>query len=195
MEKKVGVLALQGGVSEHINLLKKIENVSPIPVKKAKQIPGLDALIIPGGESTTIGKLLKKYDMIDAIKELNHRNKPIWGTCAGLILLADKIENEDMIHLGLIEITVKRNAFGSQLDSFITKKIIPAISPEPVELVFIRAPIITAVGEEVRILAKIEDKIVAAEKDNILVTSFHPELTDNPTFHQYFINKIIKPKE
>jgi len=191
MEKKVGVLALQGGVSEHIDLLKEIENVSPIPVKKAEQIPGLDALIIPGGESTTIGKLLKKYDMIDAIKELNHWNKPIWGTCAGLILLADKIENEDMIHLGLIEITVKRNAFGSQLDSFITKKIIPAVSPEPVELVFIRAPIITAVGEDVRILAKIEDKIVAAEKDNILVTSFHPELTDNPTFHQYFINKII----
>lgn len=191
MEKKVGVLALQGGVSEHIDLLKEIENVSPIPVKKAEQIPGLDALIIPGGESTTIGKLLKKYDMIDAIKELKHRNKPIWGTCAGLILLADKIENEDMIHLGLIEITVKRNAFGSQLDSFITKKIIPAVSPEPVELVFIRAPIITAVGEDVRILAKIEDKIVAAEKDNILVTSFHPELTDNPTFHQYFINKII----
>ena len=189
------MLDLQGDVKEHINILNKVENVRPINIKKAEELKNISALIIPGGESTSMGKLLKKYDFVKAIKDFHNTGKPIWGTCAGLILLSRKIEGNtndcnNSFNLGLIDITVKRNAFGSQLNSFITESIIPAISPEPLELVFIRAPIITDWGPQVKILARVKGKIVAVEQKNVLATAFHPELTKSTIIHQYFINKI-----
>ena len=194
-KKKVGVLALQGGVREHLKSLNQLKNVQGIKIKYPDQLPEVDALIIPGGESTTISKLLKKYNFIQAIKLLNQKQKPIWGTCAGLILLAKKVINADQKKsipetLGFIDITVKRNSYGSQLNSFICKQSIKKISPQPIELVFIRAPIISKVGSQVKVIAKVEDEIVAAEQENIIVTSFHPELTDDIKTHQYFIEKI-----
>ncbi len=191
MTIKVGVLALQGGISEHLEMLKKLK-VTPSIIKKGSDFKELSGLIIPGGESTTMEKLMKKYNLINPIKELHKMGKPIWGTCAGLILLARKVEDNYPSSLGLIDITVKRNAYGSQLDSFITTRVLPGISPQPLELVFIRAPLITTVGQNVRVLGTINRNIIAAEEKNVLVTSFHPELTGNPAFHHYFINKILK---
>lgn len=191
MTVKVGILALQGGISEHQEMLKKIK-VTPSIIKKESDLKGIDGLIIPGGESTTIKKLMLKYNLIEPIKQLHRQGKPIWGTCAGLILLARDIEgNNYPPGLGFIDISVKRNAYGSQLNSFITSKVIPEVSPEPIEMVFIRAPLITSTGPDVKVLTTVNQNIVAAEERNILVTSFHPELTSNPAFHQYFIEKII----
>jgi pyridoxal 5'-phosphate synthase pdxT subunit len=190
MKKRVGVLALQGGFIEHIIMLRKINNVEAIQIKQIEELKNLDALIIPGGESTSIAKLIKLYKFTEAIKKMASDGKFIWGTCAGLILLARELEGGMPGLLGLIDIQVKRNAFGSQLDSFIDRKIVPAFSSEPIEMVFIRAPIISSTGNNVQIIAKINDNIVAAEEVNILVTSFHPELTENTAVHKYFLNKI-----
>ena len=195
---RVGILALQGGVREHLKSLSRLDFVRAEKVKYPKQLPELEALIIPGGESTTIGKLIHRNNFIKPLQQFNKKGKPIWGTCAGLILLARKVINrksnrgDKNYNLGLLDITVKRNAYGSQLSSFITEQKITAISSQPIKLVFIRAPIITEVGRNINILARVKGNIVAAEKDNLLVTSFHPELTEDPALHQYFVNKILK---
>ncbi len=190
MKKTVGILDLQGGVAEHYNILKKFDDIRVFKIKKPQELINIDGLIIPGGESTTIGKLIKKYGFKEPIIEMYRQKKPLWGTCAGLIILAEKIEGQNFNYLGIIDITVRRNAYGSQLNSFITKKSIPLFSKNLIELVFIRAPIITEVGLDVRILARVQDNIVAVEKDNVLLTSFHPELTDDIAVHSYFINKL-----
>ncbi len=190
METKIGVLALQGGVAEHLNHLNQIENVQAVAVKKPEELNSCLGLIIPGGESTTMRKLIKDYDFKKAIKDFNQQQKVIWGSCAGLILLAAEIEGENEEQLALLDIKVKRNAFGSQLDSFIEKDIIPKVSADPQELVFIRAPLITKVAENVEILYQKEDQIAAVESKNIIATSFHPELTESTIFHQYFIEKV-----
>ncbi|BBE29961.1 pyridoxal 5'-phosphate synthase subunit PdxT [Tepiditoga spiralis] len=185
--KKVGVLDLQGGVEEHINLLDKIDNVESIRIKKAEQIDSIDALILPGGESTTMSKLIKKYNLSEKIKNFKG---PIWGTCAGLILLSKKIENDEKTEtLKLLDITVKRNAFGSQLNSFIKKEKISVLQ-YPFEMVFIRAPIISKTNNNVEIIAKTNDKIVGIKQGNIIGTSFHPELTNDKSFHEYFLSLI-----
>jgi 5'-phosphate synthase pdxT subunit len=188
----VGVLALQGGVKEHIKLLNHLSEVTAIPIKKSKQLKKIDGLILPGGESTTIGKLINIFDLKEEIIKLAKSGVPIWGTCAGMILLAKKIinEKEQQNHLNLMNITVKRNAYGNQLNSFKTRTKIPKISNEKLPLVFIRAPYVVDFDPQVEILLELKNKIVAVEENNLLATSFHPELDQNLKIHQYFIDKI-----
>ncbi|TDO94665.1 5'-phosphate synthase pdxT subunit [Halanaerobium saccharolyticum] len=190
MKIKVGVLALQGGVAEHLDHLNQIENVQALAVKKPEELNSCAGLIIPGGESTTIRKLIKAYNFKKAIRKFYQQQKVIWGSCAGLILLAAEVEGEKEEQLGLLDIKVKRNAFGSQLNSFIEKAVIPKISDSIQELVFIRAPLITEVGRGIEILYQKEGQIAAVESKNLIGTSFHPELTDSNAFHQYFVSKI-----
>jgi 5'-phosphate synthase pdxT subunit len=180
----VGILDLQGGVEEHFNAINKIKGVNAFRIKKKEQLNQINGLIIPGGESTTLNKLIKLYGFVESIIDFS-KEKPIWGTCAGLIILSRR-------YLNLIDIEVQRNAFGRQSSSFIEKDYIPKISKNLIEMVFIRAPIITDIGSEVNILKKIDGKIVAAETKNILVTSFHPELTEQTEVQEYFIEKIKK---
>lgn len=186
---KVGVLSFQGGVIEHLNQIKSLGHIG-IEVKKEEDLNEIDAIILPGGESTTIGKLLKITGLIEPLKEKIKNGLPTWGTCAGMILLANEIEGEETRHLQLMDIRVRRNAFGTQIDSFKTQKLIEGVSKGEIELIFIRAPYITKVGKTVSILCKIDNKIVAVKQDNIIATSFHPELTDDLTFLQYFLKGI-----
>ncbi|MCD5414344.1 MAG: pyridoxal 5'-phosphate synthase glutaminase subunit PdxT [Clostridiales bacterium] len=187
---KVGVLALQGSVSEHIDMLNRIENVCPVEVKTSEQINEVDALILPGGESTTIGKLLVDFSLHDLLKKRIINGMPVWGTCAGMILLAKKLLPEAHTHLEVMDICVKRNAYGSQACSFETAAFIPSISPKPISLAFIRAPYIESVGKQVEILCTVDNNIVAARENNMLATSFHPEVTDDESVHRYFVRMI-----
>jgi len=190
---KVGVLSFQGGVIEHLNQIKSLGHIG-VEVKKEKDLNDIDAIILPGGESTTIGNLLKITGLIEPLKEKIKNGLPTWGTCAGMILLANEIDGQELKHLQLMDIKVRRNAFGTQIDSFETKKVIDEVSDEEIELVFIRAPYITELKENVKILCKVDNKIVAAKQDNIIVTSFHPELTNDLSFLKYFLKNayIIK---
>ncbi|OCL28006.1 glutamine amidotransferase subunit PdxT [Orenia metallireducens] len=191
---KIGVLSLQGGVAEHLEVLNQIPDVFPLSVKKKEDFVDLDGLILPGGESTTLGKLLTIFDLKDTIIDLAKRGLPIWGTCAGMILLAKEIDGEDS-HLNLMDISVKRNGYGNQLASFKTMKLIPKISDAEIPLVFIRAPYINQVTNDVEVLLELDNKIVAVEQDNLLATSFHPELAEDLRVHEYFINKVRKSIE
>ncbi|KUG04535.1 pyridoxine biosynthesis glutamine amidotransferase, glutaminase subunit [hydrocarbon metagenome] len=187
---KVGVLALQGAVAEHIHCLQKIDGVQVVEVRKAEHLLDIDALILPGGESTTIGKLLREYGMIEPLRDLIQAGLPVWGTCAGMILLARDIVNEDEVYLDVLDVSVRRNAYGSQLDSFQSSAVIPGVAEHDIPLTFIRAPYIEKCGPEAEILLVLDGNIVAVEHNNILATSFHPELTEDLTFHKYFIKKI-----
>ncbi|MEN8904540.1 MAG: pyridoxal 5'-phosphate synthase glutaminase subunit PdxT, partial [Clostridiales bacterium] len=173
--------------------LSMLVDVNPCKIKLKKDLENLDGLILPGGESTTIGKLLKIYNMFDTLKEKIEDGLPVWGTCAGMILLANDIVDENIVYLGVLNASVKRNAYGSQLDSFYSKAAIKQISKNEIPLVFIRAPWINKISDDVEILLKIDDKIVAVKEHNILATSFHPELTDSLEFHKYFV-EICKNK-
>jgi pyridoxal 5'-phosphate synthase pdxT subunit len=184
---KIGVLALQGGVIEHINHINSLGHEG-IEVKKVTDLKDIQGIILPGGESTTIGKLLKERDIIIPLKEKILDGFPVWGTCAGMILLAKEIENEPSGYLKVMDIQVRRNAYGSQIDSFKTESIISEVSSSPLPLVFIRAPFITKVSQNVEALSTISGKIVMARQDNMLVSSFHPELTKNLEFHKYFLS-------
>ncbi|OAB47782.1 pyridoxal 5'-phosphate synthase glutaminase subunit PdxT [Paenibacillus antarcticus] len=185
---KVGVLALQGAVTEHIRSI-ELAGVEAVAVKKIEELADVQGLIIPGGESTTIGKLMRKYGFIEAIRNFSAAGKPIFGTCAGLIVLAKRIEGQDEAHLALMDITVARNAFGRQRESFETDLEIKGID-ESVRAVFIRAPLITSVGNQVEILSTYQDEIVTARQGHLLVSSYHPELTDDYRLHQYFVDMI-----
>ncbi|EKS4342988.1 MULTISPECIES: pyridoxal 5'-phosphate synthase glutaminase subunit PdxT [Clostridium] len=191
---KVGVLDLQGSVAEHMKILEKIENVEPVRVKYKEDLDDIQGIILPGGESTTLGKLLKDFNIYDTLKEKIEKGLPVWGTCAGMILLAKDIQGQKESYFKVIDIKVKRNAYGSQLNSFSIEEMLEDIDKEPVELVFIRAPYITTVGSNVTILKRVRKNIVAAKEKNVLVTSFHPELTEDTRFHKYFIDKFIKNK-
>lgn len=189
---RVGVLALQGSVVEHLDRLKQCG----AEAEAVKTLPGLmevDGLIIPGGESTTMGKLLKAFGLLDPLKKRIREGLPVWGTCAGLILLAQTVIGGEMPRPGTMAITVRRNAYGTQLDSFETSGIIPAVSPEPLPLVFIRAPYIEAVGPEVTVLHQLDGHITAACQDRMLVTAFHPELTEDCRVHRFFIDRFVTP--
>jgi len=183
----IGVLDLQGGVQEHLDHLRRIE-VAARPVKRAAELAGLAGLIIPGGESTCLSRLLAIFGLDRAIRQAYDGGLKLWGTCAGAILLARENVGETPC-LGLMDIVVSRNAFGSQLDSFQGEALAPAVAGEPIPLTFIRAPKIVRVGEGVRILLPMDDYIAAAEDDRILVTVFHPELTPSLAFHRYFARK------
>lgn len=187
MSKVIGVLSYQGSVVEHMKSLSKIEGITPMEVKTLEGINSVDALIIPGGESTTISKLLKIFGLFEPLKKRIQEGMPVWGTCAGLILLANEIVGEQA-HLQCMDIKVKRNAYGSQLDSFSCDYVIPEFSQKPLPLVFIRAPYIENVGKEVKVLCELDGHIVCARQNNMLVTSFHPELTEDTTIHEYFCN-------
>ncbi|HIG0358484.1 TPA: pyridoxal 5'-phosphate synthase glutaminase subunit PdxT [Clostridium sporogenes] len=191
---KVGVLDLQGSVVEHVKILEKIDNIEPIRVKYKEDLDNIQGIILPGGESTTLGKLLKDFHIYDTLKEKIEKGLPVWGTCAGMILLAKDIEGQEEAYFKAIDIKVKRNAYGSQLNSFFIEEMLEDIDREPIELVFIRAPYITTVGSNVTILKKVNGNIVAAKEKNVLVTSFHPELTEDTRFHKYFIDKFIRNK-
>lgn len=182
---KIGVLALQGAVAEHIRSL-EAAGAEAVAVKQAEQLDELDGLVLPGGESTTIGKLMRKYHFMDAIRSFAGQGKPVFGTCAGLIVLADRIEGQEEAHLRLMDMTVARNAFGRQRESFETDLTIKGID-EPVRAVFIRAPLIKEVGPEVEVLSTYKDEIVAARQGHLLASSFHPELTDDYSLHAYFV--------
>lgn len=183
----IGVLDLQGGVQEHLDHLRRI-GVAGRPVKRAAEFAELAGLIIPGGESTCLSRLLKIFGLDDAIRQSYDHGLKLWGTCAGAILLARENVGETPF-LELIDIAVHRNAFGSQLDSFHRDALVPAVAREPIPLTFIRAPKITQIGAGVRVLLQVDDYIAAAEDDQILVTVFHPELTPSLAFHRYFARK------
>ena len=187
----IGVLALQGDFSEHISMLKRL-GVAASEVRLPRDLAGLDGLIIPGGESTTIGKLAVAYDLMEPLRQFG-REKAIWGTCAGAIFLS-KDARRDQPLLGLMDITVIRNAFGAQVDSFEADLEIDALkqatqTEAPYHAVFIRAPIIENVSGEAKILSALADgRIVAAQQGKLLATSFHPELTGDTRFHEYFLS-------
>lgn len=184
----VGVLALQGAFLEHEKMLEKL-NVDFIEIRKKEDLKThIDALILPGGESTTIGKLLKDLDIYEDLKLMIQQGLPTFGTCAGMILLAKKLYNDDTVHLGLMDIEVKRNAYGRQLGSFVVNQDFQNMGTIP--MVFIRAPYIQSVKENVEVFCVVNDNIVGARQDNMLVTSFHPELTSSTKVHEYFINMI-----
>ncbi len=183
----IGVLDLQGDVVEHLDHLDRL-GVAARRVKESSQLAGLRGLILPGGESTCLARLLGLFGLDAAIKSAYEGGMKIWGTCAGAILLATRVTGEKP-HLGLIDMEIERNGFGSQLDSFQLVAHVPAVSPEPVPLTFIRAPKIRSVGAGVEILLQGEDYIAAVETPGALATVFHPELTDNLAFHRYFARK------
>lgn len=186
----IGVLSLQGGVIEHIKQITELGH-NPVEVKKVEDLKHVQGIILPGGESTTMGKLLNVTGLMEPLRQKIRGGLPTWGTCAGMILLAKEIENDDKRHITLMNIKVKRNAFGTQVDSFKTNKIVKNVSDKAIELVFIRAPYVTEISNEVEVLCKVDDKIVAVREKNIVATSFHPELTPDVTFLRYFINKVI----
>ena len=185
----VGVLALQGDFAEHESILRRL-GVATREVRVASDLAGLDALIIHGGESTTITRLLGAYDLLQPLRDFG-ASRPLWGTCAGMIVMAKHATDLDRETLELMDIEVKRNAFGRQVDSFETDILIDEVDGGPVHAVFIRAPIIESVGVGVRTLGKIEGQgVVAARQGHFLVTSFHPELTDDTRMHSYFLSFI-----
>jgi 5'-phosphate synthase pdxT subunit len=183
----IGVLDLQGGVQEHLDHLRRI-GVAGRPVKRAADLAGLAGLIIPGGESTCLSRLLTLFGLRPAIEQAYREGLKLWGTCAGAILLARENVGEAP-YFGLIDIAVNRNAFGSQLDSFNREALVPTVAPEPIPLTFIRAPKIVGIGAGVQVLLALDDYIAAAENEQILVTVFHPELTSSLAFHRYFARK------
>ena len=183
----VGVLALQGAFREHVAAVASL-GATAREVRQLKDIEGIDALIIPGGESTTIGKLLNEWNMLEPLRQRILDGMPVYGSCAGLILLCRDIENSDQPRLGVLDATVRRNAFGRQVDSFETNLSIPEIGADPLPAVFIRAPVITGVGAGVKVLAEVNGQAVAVRQNNILATSFHPELTPDTRMHSYFLS-------
>lgn len=185
----IGVLALQGAVEEHLKAISH-SGSRGVAVKYASQLDELDGLILPGGESTAIRRLMQQYDLFTPLKAFSQAGKGLFGTCAGLVLLATDIEGGDE-GLGLINCSVQRNGFGRQKDSFEAELAIPVIGAPAFRAVFIRAPWIRRVGDKVEVLATFEDKIVAARSDNILVTAFHPELTGDHRLIEYFISQCL----
>ena len=194
--KKIGVLALQGDVREHFSAIEDCGAIAA-EVKRPSDLENLNGLIIPGGESTTIAKLLRIFDLFEPLQKALRNGLPVYGSCAGMILLAKKIIDgtSDQETLEVIDITVKRNAFGRQVDSFEQELLIPEIDSEPFNAIFIRAPWIEKIGADVKSLAEIKslgglEHSVLARSKNVLVSSFHPELTGDLRVHRYFIDKI-----
>ncbi|AND85428.1 pyridoxal 5'-phosphate synthase glutaminase subunit PdxT [Clostridium tyrobutyricum] len=185
---KIGVLSFQGGVKEHMDHIKSL-GTDAVEIKDCRQLDEIDGIILPGGESTTMGKLLEITKMMQPLREKILNGLPVWGTCAGMILLANSIEDSKS-YLSVIDISVRRNAYGSQIDSFRDYALIPEVSDFKIPLVFIRAPFITHLGDNVKRLCTIRENVVAARHDNVLVTSFHPELTEDLKFHEYFLSMI-----
>jgi 5'-phosphate synthase pdxT subunit len=189
---RVGVLALQGDFREHLKVLSDL-GAEAVSVRRPEELDSVAGLIIPGGESSVMDKLTRLFAMAEPLKKAIQAGLPVYGTCAGLIMLADEVLDsiDGQQSLGGLDVSVRRNAFGSQLDSFETDLTVPVIGEAPLHAVFIRAPIVERVGNSVRVLAVLDDgRIVAVEQGNLLGTSFHPEVTNDPRFHEYFLTKI-----
>ena len=189
---RVGVLALQGDFREHLAVLNGL-GAEAVPVKRPEELDSVEGLVIPGGESSVMDKLSRMFGLADPLKRFIAEGNPVYGTCAGLIMLADTVLDsiDGQQTLGGFDLVVRRNAFGSQLDSFETDLDVPVLEGPPVHAVFIRAPIVEAVGEKARALASLADgRVVAVEQGNLLGTSFHPEITGETRFHEYFLDKV-----
>jgi 5'-phosphate synthase pdxT subunit len=186
---KIGVLAIQGAVAEHIYALSRL-NVEAVPVRLPADLNGLGAMILPGGESTTISKLLAEYHIAEPLQKLAAEGFPLFGTCSGLILLAKKVTNRGVGSLGVIDIEVERNAFGRQVDSFETELSVTRFHNGSFHGIFIRAPVITRVGPGVEILSRLNGNAVAVQQGKNIACAFHPELTDDLRFHRYFIDLV-----
>ncbi|EHO80187.1 pyridoxal 5'-phosphate synthase glutaminase subunit PdxT [Fusobacterium ulcerans] len=186
---KIGILALQGAFQEHKNILDSL-NIDNCLVKTKEQLKDIDGIILPGGESTAMGKLLRDFDILEPLKEKIKNGFPVFGTCSGMILLAEKLSNSEVVHLGVMGIEVKRNAYGRQLGSFETLGDFKGIDKK-VKMVFIRAPYVENIKEGVEILSVVNGNITAVREKNMLAVSFHPELTDDTSVHKYFLD-IVK---
>ena len=187
---RIGVLASQGAFAEHISILRQL-NVEAVPVRLPEELRGVDGLIIPGGESTTISRLISAYKLMDEIGTLAKNGIPVFGTCAGMIMMARDISDNNLVPLGLMNITVRRNAFGRQRESFETELSIPDLGEKPFPGVFIRAPAVEKQDSDVEVLSRLDDNtIVAARQGKLLAAAFHPELTSDLRFHQYFLDIV-----
>lgn len=186
----IGVLALQGDFREHREALERLGASAP-EVRLPKDLEGLDGLIIPGGESTSIARLMRTSGLLDPLRKLAADGVPIWGTCAGMILLAKRLDETGMPALLAMDIAVRRNAFGRQVDSFEADLMVPVLGDPPFHAVFIRAPVIEAVGPGVEVLTRLPDGTpVAAREGHLLATAFHPELTRDSRFHRFFLREV-----
>jgi len=187
---KIGVLALQGAFIEHISIMQQL-GVAASPVRLPNELSGLDGLIIPGGESTSILNLMQSFDLIQPLREFAQAGSPILGTCAGMICLANKVSNSNMETLALMDMEVRRNAFGRQVDSFETELLVPALGHKPFTAIFIRAPVIKRAGQQVEILTRLPNgNAVAAKQGKLVATAFHPELSHDLRFHSYFLQIV-----
>jgi 5'-phosphate synthase pdxT subunit len=188
-DMKIGVLALQGAFIEHEKKLREL-GAEAVEVRLPEDLDGLDGLIIPGGESTTIGKLAVEYGLVEPLRQFA-QDKPTWGTCAGMIFLAKDIGIDKQPILGLMDIHVNRNAFGRQVDSFEVDLPLSVLGDEPLHAIFIRAPVVTKANKGVNVLARLPDgRIVAVQQGHLLATAFHPELTDDNRLHEYFLSMV-----
>jgi 5'-phosphate synthase pdxT subunit len=187
---EIGVLALQGAVSEHIEMLRKI-GANAYPVRKAEEIEHIDGIVIPGGESTTMGRLIKSFELEEVIRKRFNKGMQIYGTCAGMILLSNRIEGFDQFKFGFIDLKIIRNAFGRQVDS---KEIDLNVKgfDTPFHAIFIRAPVGKEPGKNVEVLAEVPEGIVFARENNVLVSAFHPELGNDTRVHEYFLDMVKK---
>ena len=185
----VGILAVQGDFEMHAKMLERIGAAWKL-VKRAAELQDVGALIMPGGESTTMLKFFEEENLGPAVREFAAQGKPIFGTCAGAILLATEVLNPPQEHLSLLDISIERNAYGRQIDSAVRRGDCPELADHPLEMVFIRAPIIRRVGEKVRVLGRAEGLPVLVEHGKILAATFHPELTEDETIHRYFLKKL-----
>jgi 5'-phosphate synthase pdxT subunit len=186
---KIGVLALQGAFREHCRMLEKC-GVSAVEIRKPAELDEVSGLVIPGGESTTIGKLMVEWGLMEKIKSRVAQGMGIYGTCAGMIMLAKEIAESSQPRLALMDVVVRRNAFGRQRESFEADMYVPELGDEPIRAVFIRAPYIEEAGPNVQVLAKVKEKSVIARQGKLLATAFHPELTEDERIHRYFISML-----
>jgi 5'-phosphate synthase pdxT subunit len=189
---RIGVLALQGDYEAHAKMIRSLPDTETALIRTSSELNAVQGLIIPGGESTTIGKLMIKHHLLEPIRELAMNGMPLYGTCAGLILMAEEIEGSEQPRLGLLSVCVARNAFGRQVDSFEANIDCPVIGEDPVRGVFIRAPYVTRVGVNAEALAYYEDKVVAVRQNHLLGTAFHPELTGDNRIHSLFREMVLQ---
>lgn len=193
MDVVIGVLALQGDVREHLEAVRHAGGTA-VPVRTREELAQVDGLIIPGGESTTVGKLLDRFGLMEAVRAFPTEHKPIFGTCTGMILLAREIEGSVQPRIGVLDVAVRRNAFGRQVDSFEEDLAVQGIDGPPVRAVFIRAPYLTEVAPDVEVLATIDGHPVMVRQGELLAVSFHPELTDDVRIHRMFIEMVARAK-
>jgi len=187
---RIGVLALQGDFAEHVSVLRRLGSEAQ-EVRRPEELSGLDGLIIPGGESTTISRLMAEYGLAEPLRRLAQDSFPVWGTCAGMIVLARRASDLEWPTLAALDIAVRRNAFGRQVDSFEADLQVPSLGAATFHAVFIRAPTVEEVGDVVEVLAALEDgRVVAVRQGNVLATAFHPELTIDDRFHRYFLEMV-----